>query len=434
MAKKPATLHPTSTINHNPFMDLLAGISTVTGEDFFQNFVEHMAKTYQAQYALVTELLPGKPDTVKTLAFYAHDNHMANFEYRLQDTPCACAYENDLTKINLDLQQRFPKDSELVEMGVNSYLGMPLYNKNGLKIGHICILGTHPVGDYDYADDYLKIFSSRAGAELERLLVERDLIHQRQQLSSMVDEQTSELRSAKNLAEQANHAKTEFLARMSHELKTPLNAIHGFTQLMHEETAGELNAVYKGYIGYTLTASKHLKNIIDDLLDFSVIEIGKLKINITACPVKEAINECIPMVTGRADSRGITIQLADDAGLSLIVLADPSRLNEIIINLLTNAIKYNHEDGQISINVQPSDATFVRVSVTDTGPGIPKVDQARIFNEFERLSTSEDCVEGTGLGLALTKRLTEHMDGRIGIESKLGKGSTFWFELPVAKA
>ena len=141
-------------------------------------------------------------------------------------------------------------------------------------------------------------------------------------MSSTVNEQTAELRSAKELAEQAKLAKTEFLICMSHELKPPLHTLHGFSQLMKEETAGELNAVYREHINSVLSTRGHLKNIIDDLLDFSIIEIGKLKINLTACPGKEAIDACIQMVAGRADTKRITIHYTDNAESSLSVLAD----------------------------------------------------------------------------------------------------------------
>ena len=165
-------------------MALLAGTSSVTGEGFFRNFVEHLARAYGAQFALVTELLPGTPGTARTLAFYAHNNHMENFQYSLQGTPCACVYENGLSYFKADLQKLFPGDSDLVDMGVNSYLGMPLYGQDGDKIGHICVLGTNPVGEAVFSKEYLKIFSARAAAELERIYAERQLVHQRTELSN----------------------------------------------------------------------------------------------------------------------------------------------------------------------------------------------------------------------------------------------------------
>ena len=433
MSKKQVAITAAPSVEQNPFLDLLSGTSDVVGEAFFSHFAKHLARTYDAQFALVTELMPGDATSVRTLAFYAHDQPMQNFEYELKDTPCGCVYDEGLCYFKTDLQTHFPKDTDLVEMGVNSYLGIPLLNKHGEKFGHICVLGAKPVGEGTHATDYLKIFSSRAAAELERIQLERELNHHRDELITMVDEQTAELRYAKDLAEKANRAKTEFLARMSHELKTPLNAIYGFSQLMQEETAGKLNPVYKGYVQDTLSASRHLKNIINDLLDFSIIEIGKLKITIGSCPLKNSIDECIQMVINRANHHQIQIKFADKADTQLAVLADNSRLKEIIINLLTNAIKYNQESGQIHIDIQNADNKYVRVSVIDTGPGISKVEQSRVFNEFERLGADQDCIEGTGIGLALTKRLVEHMDGRIGLQSKLGQGSTFWFELPVAQ-
>jgi len=417
---------------HDPFFDLLAGTTAETGEKFFHNFVKHLAQTYHAQFALVTELLEDTPGTARTLAFHAHGNNMKNFEYKLQDTPCECVYENGLLYLKSGLQEQFPDDHDLVEMGVHSYLGMPLYAKDGSKIGHICVLGINPVAESASAIDYLHIFASRAGAELERIKVERQLLNQREKLAQMVDEQTVELRISKELAEAANRAKTDFLARMSHELKTPLHAITGFSQLMKEETAGRLNPVYKEYVDSTLSASYHLKSIIDELLDFSVLEIGKLKTNIKPHTIKPLIDDSIRMVTNKAREKGISIHYDEQSDNAAQIMVDDARLREIMINLLTNGIKYNHENGSITINVQATENSYC-ISITDTGTGISKVEQAKVFNEFERLNADQDCIEGTGIGLAITKRLVEHMQGTIGLESQLGRGSTFWVEFPAVK-
>lgn len=418
---------------HDPFFDLLAGTTAETGESFFRNFVKHLAQTYQAQFALVTELMAEQPGRARTLAFYAHGSEMENFDYSLKDTPCECVYKEGLSYFDIDVQNKFPNDPDLVEMGVNSYLGMPLYDRTGDKIGHICVLGINPLADRDYATDYLQIFSSRASAELERIKADRKLLEQRELLTQMVDEQTEELRLSKEQAEAANRAKTEFLARMSHELKTPLHAIAGFTQLMKEETAGSLNSVYKEYVDSTLSASGHLKNIIDELLDFSVLEIGKLKTNIQSHGIKSITDDAIRMVSNKAREKEISIGYAAQAVDTASIMVDNARLSEIVINLLTNAIKYNVDEGSITIDIQPAADQYIRIAVSDSGPGIPKVEQAKVFEEFERLNADQDCIEGTGIGLAITKRLVEHMNGRIGLESRLGRGSTFWVEFPAAK-
>lgn len=434
MAKstKPTPSMHKASAPHDPFFDLLAGTTAETGESFFANFVKHLAQTYNAQFALVTELDEDNPANARTLAFHAHGKSMNNFEYSLKDTPCECVYENGLSYFDAKLQDQFPDDSDLVDMGVNSYLGVPLYSKDGNKLGHICVLGINPLADNDYAIDYLQIFASRAGAELERIKAERLLLKQRENLTQMVDEQTEELRISKEIAEAANRAKTEFLARMSHELKTPLHAIAGFSQLMKEETAGRLNSVYKEYVDSTLSASGHLKNIIDELLDFSILEIGKLKTNIKSHPIKHISDDAIQMVSHKAREKEITIHYAENIDAHAQILVDKSRLSEIIINLLTNAIKYNNDEGQIEVSINPVDNNRFRISITDTGPGIPKVEQAKVFDEFERLNADQDCIEGTGIGLAITKRLVEHMNGSIGLVSKLGRGSTFWVEFPAA--
>ncbi|MDH5407385.1 MAG: HAMP domain-containing histidine kinase [Gammaproteobacteria bacterium] len=423
----------TNHSQHNdPFVELLAGTTAEIGEQFFETLVKHLAQTFEAQFALVTELVPEKAGHVRTLAFSAHGKAIENIEYQVKGTPCEGVYDNGLTYVKANLQALFPDDDDLVNMGVNSYLGMPLNNLLGESIGHICVLGVNALAEHDHAKDYLKIFAARASAEMLRIKADKQLVAQREGLAQLVDEKTHELTHAKEAAESANRAKTEFLARMSHELKTPLHAISGFSQLMIEETAGELNSVYKEYADSMHTASKHLQSIIDELLDFSMIEIGKIKTFIAPCQVKKVIDSCIQIVDRKADEKNISITYANDIDNNAMIMVDESRLQEIIINLLTNAIKYNHDDGSVIIDIKRTDKNKVSISITDDGMGISKIEQAKVFTEFERLHADDQCIEGTGIGLAITKRLVEHMDGSISLQSKLGQGSSFTVEFPVA--
>ncbi|MGH2808911.1 MAG: ATP-binding response regulator [Actinomycetota bacterium] len=229
---------------------------------------------------------------------------------------------------------------------------------------------------------------------------------------------------AREEADRANKAKSEFLSRMSHELRTPLNAVLGFAQVLEMD---ELDDDQSESVRQINKAGTHLLNLINEVLDLSRIEAGRLSMSIEPVRWHDALDECLTLMTPLAADRGITLH-ADLDGTSVEFLrADHQRLKQILLNLLSNAVKYNSEEGTIIVSAKEADAGL-RISVTDTGDGIPADKINRLFNPFERLEADRTTIEGTGLGLALTKRLVEAMGGKIGVESELGVGSTFWIE------
>ena len=234
-------------------------------------------------------------------------------------------------------------------------------------------------------------------------------------------------RTAMLEAERANAAKDQFLSRMSHELRTPLNAILGFGQLLAaDDPAGERSED----VAHILAAATHLLGLIDEVLDISRMESGAMRLSMEAVDIKSVAEEAVGMLRPLADHRHIAIvNRLDDA--SLIVRADRQRLKQVIVNLLANAIKFNADGGELHLDGERRHDGLMRVSITDTGPGISEADMSRLFLPFERLSRDRDQVEGTGLGLALCKHLMTAMAGEIGGVSRLGVGSTFWIELPV---
>lgn len=236
-----------------------------------------------------------------------------------------------------------------------------------------------------------------------------------------------ELMQAKEQAEQANRAKSEFLSRMSHELRTPLNAILGFAQLLNMEIENEEE---QGFVKEILTAGNHLLNLISEILDLSRIEAGKLAFDTDVVSLDDVIDESIKMTRQFAESRRISIQLDRDSFESRKVKADYVRLKQVLINLVSNAIKYNQLDGQVSIKAIPKDDGYVRVEIMDTGMGMTDAEVGRLFTPFERLGRDKDGIDGTGIGLVISKEIIEHMGGNIGVESQSGSGSTFWFTLP----
>ncbi len=236
---------------------------------------------------------------------------------------------------------------------------------------------------------------------------------------------------AKEEAERASRFKDQFLSTMSHELRTPLNAILGFSELLPDERYGTLNERQRRYIRNIHTSGQHLLSLINDILDLSKIEAGRLELAIESVQVETAFREVLGALRPLADKKSQTLSQHAETGLS--VRADATRFKQVLMNLLGNAIKFTPEGGRIDLAARLMDGQ-VRVDVRDTGPGIPPEEQKRIFEAFYRLRQSAKATEGTGLGLAITQRLVELHGGQLGLESQPGQGSCFYFSLPVALA
>jgi signal transduction histidine kinase len=232
----------------------------------------------------------------------------------------------------------------------------------------------------------------------------------------------------------ANRLKSEFLASMSHELRTPLNGIIGFTELMIDEKAGALNEVQKECVNYTLISGRHLLQLINDILDLSKIESGKMELHVEPFDLKTAVDEVMVVATQLASKKAITIEqrLAVPCGT---VTLDRQKFKQVLFNLVSNAVKFTQEGGHVSMKIDTDSTAMLRAQIRDSGIGIKPEDMDRLFIEFQRLDSGRGRTqEGTGLGLALTKRLIDVQRGRISVQSEWGKGSLFTVLLPLETA
>jgi signal transduction histidine kinase len=248
-------------------------------------------------------------------------------------------------------------------------------------------------------------------------------------LAANVNRMNDELRRVYGELETASRHKSEFLAGMSHELRTPLNAIIGFSQVLQQRLFGEINEKQKEYLDDILSSGNHLLSLINDVLDLSKVEAGQVELEVASFSLREALERGVAVMRERATSGGVQVSLEPAPDVD-IVYGDERRVRQVIFNLLSNAVKFTPDGGRIVIESVRVDHE-VLVSVTDTGPGIAPEDHERIFAEFQQTDVGLKQREGTGLGLALSKRLVELHGGRIWVESELGHGSRFVFTLPI---
>jgi signal transduction histidine kinase len=259
--------------------------------------------------------------------------------------------------------------------------------------------------------DLLKTFATQSALAIHNAHLFRELADKSRQL------------------ELASQHKSEFLANMSHELRTPLNAIIGFSEVLGERLFGELNAKQDEYLKDIHASGQHLLSLINDILDLSKIEAGRMELELTDFHLPTALDNALTLVRERAGRRGIALHMITNERLEY-VRADERKVRQVVLNLLSNAIKFTPEGGRIEVRAKQVDGS-VEISVSDTGVGIAPEDQEAIFEEFRQVGTADKKVEGTGLGLALSRKFVELHGGRIWVESQVGVGSTFAFTIPM---
>jgi signal transduction histidine kinase len=261
--------------------------------------------------------------------------------------------------------------------------------------------------------DVLKTFATQSALAIQNARLFREIADKSRQL------------------EAASRHKSEFLANMSHELRTPLNAIIGFSEVLNERMFGDLNEKQDEYLKDIHASGQHLLSLINDILDLSKIEAGRMELEATDFDLPSAIDNALILVRERAGRRGITLVHSVDEGLGTI-RGDERKVKQVLLNLLSNALKFTPERGRIDVSARLQDGA-AEIAVADTGVGIAPEDQEVVFEEFRQVGAADKKVEGTGLGLALSRKFIELHGGRIWLKSQVGHGSTFTFTLPVRR-
>ena len=318
-----------------------------------------------------------------------------------------------------------PDPQALLQAGLNVYVVVPML-AGGELIGSVSVCDeTGPVSP-ERIRIAEEVATQLAIAIAQARLHER-VRRQAADLEQRVEERTRELSAATDEADRANRAKSEFLGRMSHELRTPLNAILGFGQLLE---MGALSGKQREGVEHILRAGRHLLGLIDEVLDISRIEAGRLQLSLEPVPVQATLRHAMDLIQPLARGHDVAVQ-AGDVDERLHVLADRQRLQQVLLNLLSNAVKYNRPRGTVTATCERAGADRLAIAVTDTGAGIAADKLDRLFVPFDRLGAEASGIEGTGLGLALTKSLVEAMGGAIHVRSREGAGSKFSVELLV---
>jgi PAS domain S-box-containing protein len=385
--------------------NIALGVSAKTGEAFFEALVEYLTKALRVEYAFISELLPPTQDRVSTIAGYGNGTKIDRFEYALLDTPCQYTIDRQFYVCAEQLQQQFPSFGLLSEISAQSYMGVLLWNSAGQPFGLICVLSCQPFSETQLMTEILNIFAARAAAEIERQRSEIELQQQKQDLARSNDELQ------------------QFAYVASHDLQEPLRMITSYLDLLERRYKGQLDAKADMFIGYAVDGASRMQILINDLLNYS--RVGRQDRNFEAVDCEQILQQVLADLQMTIATNNAAIVHAPLP----IVHGNSSQITQLFQNLITNAIKFRRQEPpQIEIAVRSTAGQWL-FSVRDNGIGIENEYLERIFIIFQRLHGKTD-YPGTGIGLAVCKKIVERHGGNLWVESQPDRGSTFYFTLP----
>jgi signal transduction histidine kinase len=397
-----------------------------TGKVFFETLVQSLVEGLDADYGFVAELLPNNRERVRTMGAFACGKLVDDFEYDLANTPCENVVGKQLCLYRNGVQALFPKDHLLVEMGVQGYAGTPLFEARGRALGLLVVLYRRPLEQPELVASMLRIFAARAAAELERLRASEALARTNQALrgrSAELTQANQDLRDATAELARSNAELQQFAYVASHDLQEPLRAVAGCIQLLEERLRNQLDARGDELIGHVVDGATRMQTLIDDLLMLS--RVGTRPRAFTPTDMGAVLEEVRSNLAVALEESGASLT----SGILPTITADPPQMIQLLQNLIGNAVKFRGEQPPvIRVGAERKDTSWV-FSVADNGIGVEPQYFERIFLLFQRLHTRRN-YPGTGIGLAICKKIVERHGGRIWVESTPGQGATFFFTIP----
>jgi PAS domain S-box-containing protein len=406
---------------------IVEGTAGKTGADFYRDCTKYLAEIFEVRYTFLTKLLDQSFSKSQMISLWTGGELIEPYEMELAGTPCLETYQNSWGIFPADLQTHFPTATALASLQGESYISVVIRDFEGKIIGNLGVIDTKPLpADTATLQFILQLFANRVAAEMKRQ-DDEDKIFETNRNLELINQELLH----------ATRRKNEFLATMSHELRTPLNAILGLSEAMQDEVFGELNERQIKSLRTIRRSGRHLLSLINDILDVSKIEAGKLELEIVTTAVQDLCGSSLIFVKQQAFDKQIKLDVHLPPAVGNIAV-DERRMRQVLINLLSNAVKFTPTGGRITLSVTRQEkgdseegSSWIEFKVIDTGIGISAVDQSKLFQPFMQLDSSLNRQHaGTGLGLTLVKQIAELHGGTVQLQSELNHGSCFTVTLP----